>query len=729
MQRLYLRENSNSCYHRVFLPPDDRLLMLPTSKTNNRPTTTAKFTPFIKPLCSLNQPAKYLATLSTLALFASAMLTPLYAQAALPEAIQAALSRANLSATDISIVITPVGDKNASRLPAPIQVINSNKPANQPESLTTDDGTAEPSSIQKQALKNNNANAKEVSVHQSPLMTIEKQTIKQHEKQLHAYTDDPYTYQSLESSPSLLPDDGQSTSSAPNQNSENNGSNVTTNNIKISFSPLLSHQADIARTPASTMKLVPSFIALDTLGADFVWHTRVYHTGIIIGDKLYGDLIIQGSGDPKMTHERLQQLLYKVQTAGIRHINGDIIVDSAIFKNVTKNPAAFDNSPLRPYNASPDGFLVNFSSIGIQSYPLDNTRAQLTYTPQLANYQLPSMINIRSAACGQARYSLAPQWQPTQLTLNANLPDSCGEHAFYVAYPDAKDFAARVIASKWQTLGNTLTGKVISQEAPYLSNKNVKEAKSPRGLAAIAISPLPIVSYPSLNLTQQIYDINHFSNNVMTEQVALSIGAYDNASINRNGINSPSINTGSDKVNTDKAGVNKVDVNQESTDTDKVIHQQATSLYQFGQPPATDYSQALQAINHWWQTKLTTPPPHLTNGSGLCRDCTISAENLSELLTYAYQQPSFDAYVSSLGIAGVSGTISAHSERLPESQAIGRAWIKTGTLNNVTSMAGYVKGLSGQDYVVVGLINSDQALNAYTARPVLDAMLDWTAQH
>src|SRR5690606_7301964 len=217
MQRLYLRENSNSCYHRVFLPPDDRLLMLPTSKTNNRPTTTAKLTPFIKPLCSLNQPAKYLATLSTLALFVSAMLTPLYAQAALPEAIQTALSRANLSATDISIVITPVGDKNASRLPAPIQVINSNKPANQPESLTTDDGTAEPSSIQKQALKNNNANAKEVSVHQSPLMTIEKQTIKQREKQLHAYTGDPYTYQSLESRPPLLPDDSQSGPSAPNQ--------------------------------------------------------------------------------------------------------------------------------------------------------------------------------------------------------------------------------------------------------------------------------------------------------------------------------------------------------------------------------------------------------------------------------------------------------------------------------------------------------------------------------
>ncbi|MBP6495780.1 MAG: D-alanyl-D-alanine carboxypeptidase, partial [Psychrobacter sp.] len=224
-----------------------------------------------------------------------------------------------------------------------------------------------------------------------------------------------------------------------------------------------------------------------------------------------------------------------------------------------------------------------------------------------------------------------------------------------------------------------------------------------RGLAALPMSPLPIVSDPSLNLTQQIYDINHFSNNVMTEQVALSIDAYHKPS--------------------DKA-VNPT-INKTVA---KAINSQR-SLYQFGKPTTTSYPAALQTINEWWQTHLSTPPPHLTNGSGLCRDCTISAANLSELLIYAYSHPSFDAYVNSLGIAGVSGTILAHSERLPESNAIGRAWIKTGTLNNVTSMAGYVKGLSRQDYVVVGLINNEQALNAYTARPVLDAMLDWTAQH
>ncbi|WP_243453240.1 D-alanyl-D-alanine carboxypeptidase/D-alanyl-D-alanine-endopeptidase [Psychrobacter coccoides] len=635
---------------------------------------------------ALSQPYKHL---SKLTLVVMAVLMPLYTQAALPEAIETALLRAELTPADISIVVTPIANKSSSRLPATIEVIDTHNDADHDSDNLTPTSSTSPTPVVTAS------ETKTVSTEDDrPTIQVKKQAIEQRERQINAYTDDAYTYQSIESTPTLL------TSEVTTIVKHDKDSSSTTHSVAAK----LSHQANIARTPASTMKLVPSFIALDTLGADFVWHTRIYHTGLIVGERLYGDLIIQGSGDPKMTHERLGQLLYHVQKAGIRHINGDIIIDSAVFREVSKDPAAFDNAPLRPYNASPDGFLVNFNSIGIKSYPLTNTKAQLTYTPTLADYQLPDQINIRSAACGQARYSLAPQWQRTKLTLNNDLPNSCGEHMFYVAYPDAKDFAARVLAGKWQALGNTLKGKVIAQEAPYGSTAAQDQRK---GLAALPISPLPLVSYPSLSLKKQIYDINHFSNNVMTEQVALSLAAYNHDDYQQ--------------------------VKNRPADTDSMKHKadtnQATSLYQFGKPTTTSYPAALQTMTQWWQTNLSTPPPYLTNGSGLCRNCTITAENLSELLNHAYHHPSFDAYINSLGVAGVSGTIAAHSKRLPRSAAIGRAWIKTGTLNNVTSMAGYVKGLSGQDYVVVGLINTEHALNPYTARPVLDAMLDWTAQH
>ena len=626
---------------------------------------------------------------------ATLFLLPLYAQAALPESIQAALAKAALSSDTISIIITPVGDKNGSRLPPVITVIDSDKlSATQQHNIVT------------------------------PLITVDKQIIEQQERQLKAYTDDAYTHQSLENTSPILPIIDSSTTDNLTDNTNSDDQSLAKTS-KTKFLPLISHNGDIARTPASTMKLIPSFIALDTLGADFVWFTRVYHTGLIINNRLQGDLIIQGSGDPKMTHERLEQLLYQVQQTGIRHIDGDIIVDSAIFNKVSKDPAAFDHSPLRPYNASPDGFLINFSTLSIRSHSLTNEQAQLSYQPQLINYQLPEVIDTRDAPCSTARYSLAPQWHTDKLTFDNKLPTRCGEHVFYVAYPDAKDFASRVIAAKWQGLGNTLSGNVIAQETPYSSNTldlsylthsiiSHQKPRRPLHPFAATISPLPLVSYPSLNLTQQIYDINHFSNNVMTEQVALSIGSYAPPTI------AISMTTANSKAQTTVNTVNTVNINRQKPS--------ATSLYQFGKPTTTDYSQALQTMNQWWQNNLTTSPPYLTNGSGLCRDCTVTAANLSELLGYAYTQPSFDAYVGSLGVAGVSGTISHHSARLPDSAAIGRAWIKTGTLNNVTAMAGYVQGQSGQDYTVVGIINSEHTIPAGNARVVLDTMLDWTAQ-
>ncbi|MGO2339026.1 MAG: D-alanyl-D-alanine carboxypeptidase/D-alanyl-D-alanine-endopeptidase [Psychrobacter sp.] len=674
--------------------------MRPISERSRYSAIATKISPILHHLRPFSQASKSLAVLAL-------TVTPLYAQAALPEAIQAALARANLTEADISMVITPVGDKNDSHLPTPIQVIDSSQQAvaNSAQNHTDD---SQPNA-QKDNHQNSNKNNSNSITQQSALVTIERRTIEQHEKKIHAYTDDAYTYQSVESIPDVL-DDQPKAAINPHESRDANGKNTNTGSTHISFSPLISHQPNTARTPASTMKLVPSFIALDTLGADFVWLTRVYHTGIIVGDRLYGDLVIQGSGDPKMTHERLHQLLYHVKQAGIKHIDGNIIVDTAIFEQVAKDPAAFDNAPLRPYNASPDGFLVNFSSIGIKSQPLNNGQAQLTYTPQLANYQLPSVVDTRTGACASANYSLNPQWQTNRLQINSELPSSCGEHVFYIAYPDAKDFAARVLADKWHALGNTLSGQVISQERPYSTLINTHKAGS---LAALPLSPLPIVSYPSLTLAQQIYDINHFSNNVMAEQVALSIGAYHATSV---AANATSQVTAASQATATNVGT-------------PVTIQGATSLYNFGSPHHTNYPATLQTINEWWQTHLKTPPPHLTNGSGLCRTCTISAANLSELLSYAYDSPSFGVYVDSLGVAGVNGTIATHGERLPDSAAIGRAWIKTGTLNNVTSMAGYVKGQSGQDYTVVGLINTDQALNIYAARTVLDAMLDWTAQH
>ena len=293
------------------------------SKRDNHAFITAK----AAKICSHLLPSHALnKRLPTLTILVAIIVAPTYAQAALPEAIETALARANLTESDISLIVTPVGDKNTSQLPAPVQVVDS-RDADRQSTLSSNNNTVpanENNSSQNVTKTDNPAtNVTTQDNPQSALVTVEQRTIEQHERKIHTYTDDPYTYQSVESIPTVMPDN------VPAPDADGLGHTDSTS-VKVSYSPLLNHQPDIPRTPASTMKLVPTFIALDTLGADFVWHTRVYHTGIQIGDTLMGDLIIQGSGDPKLTHERLKQLLYQVQASGIRHINGDIIVDSSI---------------------------------------------------------------------------------------------------------------------------------------------------------------------------------------------------------------------------------------------------------------------------------------------------------------------------------------------------------------------------------------------------------------
>lgn len=470
------------------------------------------------------------------------------------------------------------------------------------------------------------------------------------------------------------------------------------------------YKAYFPRVPASTMKLVSTFIALDVLGKDFVWYTRAYQTGIRIGDTLHGDIIIYGSGDPKLTHHGIAQLLGRIQATGIRHIEGDIIVDSQLFKNVTHDPAAFDNEPLRSYNASPDGMLVNFSTINIDGKIQADGKVALEYQPTLADIEFPTQIYRRSAGCRRKVVdNLAPVWDKTQLRFHKAFPSGCRNRTLYIAYPNAKTFTQQVIKAKWLAFGNTLSGVVRDSSDAKMHSPKLSQ-RGYAGFYQAPMMPLPIATEWSNPLSKQIDDINHYSNNVMTEQLMLSIAAHTQLS------------TMTTAKSTNPANIKLKHANQQLSQLPwyPARHQNV----------AVDYPQALTLVENWWKTHLTSNPPFMTNASGLCRSCFVSVHSLNDLLGYAYTHPDFSTFLSSLGVAGVNGTIRSHKRRLPRSSAINRAWIKTGTLDNVTAMAGYVKGKSGQDYSVVAIINlPDGQTNAVRHRLVLDSLIDWVAEH
>jgi D-alanyl-D-alanine carboxypeptidase/D-alanyl-D-alanine-endopeptidase (penicillin-binding protein 4) len=115
----------------------------------------------------------------------------------------------------------------------------------------------------------------------------------------------------------------------------------------------------------------------------------------------------------------------------------------------------------------------------------------------------------------------------------------------------------------------------------------------------------------------------------------------------------------------------------------------------------------------------------IDNGSGLSREERSSALALSELLVWAANSNFSTELQNSLAIAGVDGTVSRLKDRAPKSSAIGRARLKSGSLRDVASLAGYVEGLSGQRYVFVVMINHP---NANAARSAFDKLLEWTVE-
>ena len=140
-----------------------------------------------------------------------------------------------------------------------------------------------------------------------------------------------------------------------------------------------------------------------------------------------------------------------------------------------------------------------------------------------------------------------------------------------------------------------------------------------------------------------------------------------------------------------------------------------------GPRPATVESSGQVAAAVLAAQGLNMPGLVLDNGAGLSRDAAVSAGSLAQLLTHAWDTPLMPEYLSSLAILGVDGTV---RRRLRNGEAQGMAHLKTGSLRDVRAIAGYVMGASGKRYVVVCIVNHEQAR---AVQPFDDALIDWLA--
>lgn len=408
--------------------------------------------------------------------------------------------------------------------------------------------------------------------------------------------------------------------------------------------PRLTHRAGVPVNPASVMKLVTTYAALDTLGPTYSWTTPVYVEGTARNGTLYGNVYIKGQGDPKLVLERLWLLLRRVQGLDIRTIAGDIVLDRSAFDVAAPDPGEFDGERLRPYNAAPDALLLNYKAV-VMTFVPDRAAnaAHVNYEPPLAGVQWPTHVPLTETDCNDWRAALRADFSdPTRIRFAGRYPASCGEKVWPLAYADPASYAARAVEGLWREMGGQLQGRV-------------REGKVPGGLT-------PAFELASPALAEVVRDVNKYSNNVMAQQLFLTL------SLAQQGVGS--------------------------------------------------YAASREVLQGWWKERFGADDvPVLDNGSGLSRSERITALALARLLQHAWASPLLPELASSLPITGVDGTL-----RRMRNRAAGSAHLKTGSLRDVAGVAGYVHAASGRRYVLVAIVNH---ANANAARPAIEALIEW----
>ena len=105
--------------------------------------------------------------------------------------------------------------------------------------------------------------------------------------------------------------------------------------------------------PASLIKIITSFIALEKLGPNYKWRSDFYYTGELKDHILQGDIIFVGRGDASFSIDNLESLIREIQKKGIKKIEGNLILNKSYFGKIP-DVIDFDDDPMRAYNVLPN---------------------------------------------------------------------------------------------------------------------------------------------------------------------------------------------------------------------------------------------------------------------------------------------------------------------------------------------------------------------------------------
>ncbi len=386
--------------------------------------------------------------------------------------------------------------------------------------------------------------------------------------------------------------------------------------------------------PASVTKVVTSAAVLSKLSPVFTFKTPIYYTGQRKNDKVLGDLVVVGSGDPFIVSEKLWQLAADIKNLGIREFSGDLVIDNSLFDSENRDDSRQGGiqQSSNAYDAPVSAFAVNFNTFAVAIAP--GGRAGQSAMVNLDPYPLRGVVLENSALTTKAGAH-----RSLQVTRRVSGKDERLQVGGTIGVGASMQKVYRSVGNEVQASGEYL--RAFLKNAGVIVAGGVRAGVKPKEATLL----LELEGY---EMRKIVTGLNTFSNNFIADALVKRLGAAY-----------PS---------------------KGSADA----------------PGSGSFANGVQVLRDFLGKDVgITSSFVLENGSGLATENRLSARQVVDVLAYmAKHMEVFPEFLASLPATGWDGTLKKRFGKGDAVELKGLIRAKTGTLTEpiaVSAIAGYFR--------------------------------------
>lgn len=438
------------------------------------------------------------------------------------------------------------------------------------------------------------------------------------------------------------------------------------------------HNPETLFVPASNAKLYATALALNRLGPDYRFTTRVVGESALKEGVLEGSLRLIGGGDPNLSArvipydpeieyredrlEPIRELARQVAEAGVMQVKGDVIGDDTRYVWDPYPPGWSLDDVNWDYGAPVSALSVNDNRIEILVRPgATNGPAKLRLRPEVPYYKIENRTQTKTTRRVARRLEMRIRPGERSVDFWGEISIRSPGREMDVAISDPALFAAMALKAELEALGIVVEGEARADHAEPYEFPSLKDG--PRKPAPDY--PVTLATILSPPLSDALAIVNKSSENLHAEILLREVGYQ-------------------------RRGVGSVEAG---------IEEMRDYLGEVGLSP--------------WEF-------FLNDGSGLARKNLVSPEASVKLLRAVWASPDRKVYVDSLPIGGEDGTLDWRFSRSP---ARGRIRAKTGSLSHVTALSGYATRVDGTELAFSSFVNNFGVSSSYI-RNILDEILE-----